>query len=646
MKNTNSSHHNLISSKDAATKVGYTNDYISRLCRYGRVEGEKIGNTWFVDEISLRRFVDLQTELQENWSNDLSRRRKDEYHPSPTGFDAQERASDLRRLAGALTMLMLIVTAGISIASATLRDSVPFVAVSESTQSAAGILSGATDFFGTAFSRMGEGVKVAFTSFANSLPFSSRSSDSSTSPVSETAPTSSTTSASVAINNAPTLVQLLVSGFNNTTNALKTAVLGINTSVTIRDNTDIGGSAAISGALRIGGSSAVNGLLQAQGGINTNNADINAGTGKLFASNVVNSITAGTNVRITGTLQNPIISSISFGGGGGGSSSSGVSSITLTVPSILAVSGSPLTSAGTLAISYSGTALPIENGGTGTTTGGVTNGVQYFDGTIFTNSSNLTYDGTKFTTPYASTTATTVSEATWFTGLTPSRCLELDSNGMIIAAGGACGSAGSFSGILPVANGGTGLSSLDDGSLVFGSPSGSTALTALATTTGAGRFLSLDYTTGRPSWVATTTLFGAPSYGSVLAFEGSQWQGVATSSLYKDANISGVTLGLLSNTDWTTFNNKVSFAWPFTTDSHWGQTVSATTTALWLQGSPFSLFASSTAVFSYASSSALTISGASWLNTARLASTLTLAGAGTVSCAGGYALQTNGSGDV
>lgn len=50
-------------------------------------------------------------------------------------------------------------------------------------------------------------------------------------------------------------------------------------------------------------------------------------------------------------------------GGGGGT----VNSVAATVPAFLSVSGSPVTSSGTLAISYSGTALPVANGGTGAT---------------------------------------------------------------------------------------------------------------------------------------------------------------------------------------------------------------------------------------------------------------------------------------
>jgi hypothetical protein len=53
------------------------------------------------------------------------------------------------------------------------------------------------------------------------------------------------------------------------------------------------------------------------------------------------------------------------GGGGGGGS---VSSVAMSVPAFLSVAGSPITTSGTLAVSYSGTPLPIANGGTGATT--------------------------------------------------------------------------------------------------------------------------------------------------------------------------------------------------------------------------------------------------------------------------------------
>ena len=81
----------------------------------------------------------------------------------------------------------------------------------------------------------------------------------------------------------------------------------------------------------------------------------NGGTGTATPS-----LVAGTNVSITGTWPNQTINSSNPGGT--------VTSVAASVPSFLSISGSPITSSGTLAITYSGTALPIANGGTGETT--------------------------------------------------------------------------------------------------------------------------------------------------------------------------------------------------------------------------------------------------------------------------------------
>lgn len=74
--------------------------------------------------------------------------------------------------------------------------------------------------------------------------------------------------------------------------------------------------------------------------------------------------------------------------------SGGVSSVAATVPSFLSVSGSPITSSGTLAFSYSGTALPVANGGTGLTFL-TASYVPYGNGTgAYVSSQNFQYDGT------------------------------------------------------------------------------------------------------------------------------------------------------------------------------------------------------------------------------------------------------------
>jgi hypothetical protein len=87
------------------------------------------------------------------------------------------------------------------------------------------------------------------------------------------------------------------------------------------------------------------------------NGQIDIGNGTGFTRTT---LTAGANVTITNTAGAITIAST---GGGGGSGT--VTSVGLSAPGFLSVGGSPVTTSGTLALSYSGTALPVANGGTG-----------------------------------------------------------------------------------------------------------------------------------------------------------------------------------------------------------------------------------------------------------------------------------------
>jgi hypothetical protein len=81
-----------------------------------------------------------------------------------------------------------------------------------------------------------------------------------------------------------------------------------------------------------------------------------------------------------------------FNGKGSGT----VTSVNATVPSFLSITGGPITTSGTLAISYSGTALPLLNGGTGATTAAASRtnlGATTVGGNVFTltNPSAITF---------------------------------------------------------------------------------------------------------------------------------------------------------------------------------------------------------------------------------------------------------------
>jgi hypothetical protein len=109
--------------------------------------------------------------------------------------------------------------------------------------------------------------------------------------------------------------------------------------------------------------------------------DIGNGTGFTRAT-----LTAGSGVSITNGSGTITIATT----GGGGT----VTSVGLTAPAFLSVSGSPVTGSGTLGLSYSGTPLPVANGGTGLTSY-TANGILYASGTgTLASGSALQWTGT------------------------------------------------------------------------------------------------------------------------------------------------------------------------------------------------------------------------------------------------------------
>jgi hypothetical protein len=257
--------------------------------------------------------------------------------------------------------------------------------------------------------------------------------------------------------------------------------------------------------------------------------------------------TLSANAIVVGAIASVMYDGTSFqllsvknaaGGGGGGGS---VSSVAMSVPAFLSVAGSPITTSGTLAVTYSGTPLPIANGGTGATTAA---GIRTTIGAGDVNGPALSVDSE--IALYSSTTGKVIKRATT-TGILKgtSGVLSAATAGTdYVAPGGALGtpSSGDLSNCTNLPSGSiTGL--------------GSGVLTALQTAIGAsGAFVPTDgtgatgtwnidilgnagavtngvYTTGsysNPAWI--TGLAATKITGTVAISQGGTGQGDKTSA--------------------------------------------------------------------------------------------------------------------
>src|SRR5665213_541009 len=80
----------LFSARKAAKRLSCAPDYVGKLCREGKLEGERIDNAWFVKESSISAFEKVRTEARELRSQGLAeeRQREQERYRKNNGLPA------------------------------------------------------------------------------------------------------------------------------------------------------------------------------------------------------------------------------------------------------------------------------------------------------------------------------------------------------------------------------------------------------------------------------------------------------------------------------------------------------------------------------------------------------------------------------
>ena len=339
----------------------------------------------------------------------------------------------------------------------------------------------------------------------------------------------------------------------------------------------------------------------------------NGGTGQTTANAAINALLPSQTSQSGKVLSTDGTNTSWTAVGGSGT----VTSVALTAPSIFSVAGSPITASGTLALTYSGTALPVANGGSGATTltGYVKgNGTSAFTASATVPSTDITGLGTMSTqnansvtitggtvngTTIGATTATTgaFTTLTASTSLTTPTVQATNSGGLSLknSAGTTQMSMGAGGGdnislnvstnlngsnaqidISPTGTGHVHINPTGLGSIQVNPTSVGTIdnMTIGATTPKNGSFVdfsvtgttSFDGSQGTAGQVLTSAGTGAtptwttPAAGTVTSVTGTApvvSSGGTTPAISMPAATTSVD-GYLTSTDWNTFNGKGS----------------------------------------------------------------------------------------
>ncbi|MDB4516912.1 hypothetical protein N9089_04855, partial [Crocinitomicaceae bacterium] len=338
-------------SKEVAKRHNLVPDYVSRLARTGKVDGKKIDGVWYVNRNSFQAFRDNQASEKAKRSASIKEARKNEYaHDDATIYaknnDVDRKAQPstpllpILKIATAVATFILLITT-FTTGGVVLTHKAPHSEFANS--QTAGVFSTIQDVSERMYHFVFGTDDEEDTRIAVEEPQTTESTT-----ITTTTETTNTTVVTYATPTNPTfLTQTSTSG--------DLRLLRINARTYLRDILTVGSDADIEGDITaqtgtlsslyapyasistllavngtftnltvtnvtyLQGDTTVDGTLIARGGITTENADIDAGTGNIYANNLINSIVAGRNITIDNTdPRNPIISSRGGGGGGGG----------------------------------------------------------------------------------------------------------------------------------------------------------------------------------------------------------------------------------------------------------------------------------------------------------------------------------------
>ena len=251
-----------------------------------------------------------------------------------------------------------------------------------------------------------------------------------------------------------------------------------------------------------------------------------------------------------------------------------VTSVAMTVPSVLSISGSPITSSGTLALTYSGTALPVANGGTGLTAG-TSGGVLAYTatGTLASSAalaaSALVIGGGAGAAPSTTTTGT---------GVVTALGVNVGTAGAFVVNVGALGSP-STAGTMPaftlggtVAGGGNQINNVIIGTTT---PLAGAFTTGTFTPSGITQPVTIGQHTGAPSY-GVVSLNGSMTTTGVTGLAGG---GGGDNNLYLKAPTGYSVLGSINNSTVTT-TSSTGLAVTGTLSSTLGATIQGLTVGL------------------------------------------------------------------